>query len=46
MGFSAEKTYDVEVWMPFENNIERYLAVLMELSNLEGCRQNIRRKKE
>ena len=27
MGFSAEKTYDIEVWIPFEKNIEKYPAV-------------------
>ena len=24
MGFSAEKTYDIEVWLPSENNIVKY----------------------
>ena len=28
MGFSAEKTYDIEVWLPSEINIEKYQAVL------------------
>ena len=28
MGFSSEKTYDIEAWMPFEKNIEKFLAVL------------------
>ena len=27
MGFSAEKTYDIEVWLPSEKNIERFQAV-------------------
>ena len=29
MGFSAEKTYDIEVWLPSEQNIEKYQAVLL-----------------
>ena len=27
MGFSAEKTYDIEVWLPSEKNIEKFQAV-------------------
>ena len=26
MGFSAEKTYDIEAWIPSEKNIEKYLV--------------------
>ena len=29
MGFSSEKTYDLEVWLPSEKNIERFLHVLL-----------------
>ena len=36
MGFSAEKTYDIEVWLPSEKNIERFQAVhLVELFKQE-----------
>ena len=28
MGFSAEKTYDIEAWIPSEKNTEKYQAVL------------------
>ena len=36
MGFSAEKTYDLEAWIPSRTNIEKYLAVLhVELFKLE-----------
>ena len=24
MGFSAEKTYDIEAWIPFEKNLENF----------------------
>ena len=29
MGFSAEKTYDLEAWIPSEKNTEKYQAVLL-----------------
>ena len=29
MGFSAEKTYDLEAWNPSEKNTEKYQAVLL-----------------
>ena len=36
MGFSAEKTFDIEVWIPSEKNIEKFQAVhLVQLFNLE-----------
>ena len=36
MGFSAEKTYDIEVWIRRKKNIEKFLVVLpVELSKQE-----------
>ena len=32
MGFSAEKTYDLEVWIPSENNIEKFQVALLVVS--------------
>ena len=29
MGFSAEKTYDIEAWIPSEKNIEKFQVVLL-----------------
>jgi seryl-tRNA synthetase len=44
MGFSAEKTYDIEAWIPSEKNIEKFLAVLLvELFRREEWAQNIKR---
>ena len=35
MGFSAEKTFDIETWIPSEKNIEKFLAVhLVDLFKL------------
>ena len=28
MGFSAEKTFDIEAWMPYEKNSEKFQVVL------------------
>ena len=45
MGFSSEKTYDIEVWIPSEKNIERYQVVPhVELSKQEEWVQNINLK--
>ena len=47
MGFSAEKTYDIEAWIPSEKNIEKYQAVhLVELFKLEEWELNINLKME
>ena len=39
MGFSAEKTYDIEAWIPQKKDIEKYqvvpLAVLFKLGEWE-----------
>ena len=36
MGFSAQKTYDIEVWVPSEKNIEKFQVVQhVELFKLE-----------
>ena len=29
MGFSAEKTYDIECWIPSEKKFREFLAVLL-----------------
>ena len=42
MGFSAEKTYDIEAWIPSEKNIEKFQAVLLvALFKLEEWELNI-----
>ena len=47
MGFSAEKTFDIEAWIPSETNIEKFQAAhLAVLFKLEEWVLNINLKKE
>ena len=47
MGFSAEKTYDIEAWIPSENSIEKYqVAHLVEPFKPEEWELNTNLKME
>ena len=43
MGFSAEKTYDIEVWLPSEN---RYEISCSSCSTFQGIRMKTRYKNQ
>jgi len=43
MGFSAEKTFDIEVWIPSEKKYAKFQAVhRVANSKQEECRLNIK----
>ena len=45
MGFSAQKTYDIEVWLPGENNY-REISSCSNCSDFQARRMNAKYKKE
>ena len=45
MGFSAQKTYDIEVWLPGENNY-REISSCSNCGDFQARRMNARYKKE
>ena len=45
MGFAAQKTYDIEVWLPGENNY-REISSCSNCGDFQARRMNTRYKKE